>query len=290
MVDFNAFVAELNEEYGTNDDDWDKIQDAKIITFDYDDRGKISGRYKGLFVYRDKNYENVMSPGETWICTLDLNPQTNGNYFAKPLKRIDASFVFELKKDQIGEIAEFIWDKQRDQIEPLMKEKYMQTISTQIAKVIEETKSEYEAQIKEMSQKTQDLEFNEMLNLKIINSLHKEIEDLRVSLQNKPSTSDQTEHKIVQQMSGMGFSLDVSVRRGGPDSIVSEFFDKSRYFIHLSADYRTMIIVPHEEGNVVCIKNEIILVGLNMVSPFSEACDMISKYNPIYGGVQIYLK
>jgi len=81
----------------------------------------------------------------------------------------------------------------------------------------------------------------------------------------------------------------VSVRRDGPDSISSDSFDKSRYFVHLSADHRVIIVRPHNEGDVVCMDNTIVLAGLSLVSTFNGPYEMVSEYNYSYGGILIYL-
>ena len=278
-MEIGDFITGLNEKYGTTDDDWYKIRKAAIVTFEYDDRGNVSGRYKGILVLRDKNYKNVILPGETWICSLEQNLLMSNNYYARPLQRIDSSFMFELKKEQLGEIAETIWEKHRDSIEPLMEDRYGKAIAEEISNAVAQTKAEYESQLKEMSILMQELELKDIENRKIIGSL-----------QNRAPTMDVVNTTISEPAASIGSYPDVSVRRIGPDSITSDFFTSSRYYVHMSADYRTMIIVPNLEGDVVCIDNTITLMGLSAASPFSEPYDMLSEYSPHYGGVQIHLK
>ena len=278
-MDFNDFINRFNQEYGTSNEDWDTLRKSAIITFDYDDRGNISGRYKGVLVYRNKKFENVILPGETWICSLEPNPSSSANYFAKPLQRIDASFMFEMKKDQIDEICETIWNKYRESIEPRLDEKYSDVVKEKIDNAIDKMKDEYETTIRDLIDQIQRLELTIAENEKIIGSL-----------QNKLSCSESREERSVIPGAGFGISLDVKVRRIGADSIFSEFFDKSRYFVHISADHRTMIVVPHRSGDVVCIDQVITLNGLSMISPFTDTYDMICEYNPNYGGAQIFLK
>jgi len=278
-MDFDDFISTMNEQFGMSNDDWDKLKKSAVITFNYDDRGFISGKYKGVTVYRDKNFESVIIPGETWICTLELNSQTSANYFAKPLQKIDASFIFEMRKDQIEEIGETIWNRYRDSIEPTLEEKYKDAVNSKIDAAIDNVKEEYESTIHDLSVKIQELEFTNAENDKIIESL-----------QNELSCSESRESTNPVIGNEFGMPMNISVRRIGADSITSEFFGTSRYSIHISADHRTMIVVPNRSGDVICMDRVITLNGLSIVSPYVEPYDMISEYNPKYGGIQIFLK
>ncbi|MDO5862514.1 MAG: hypothetical protein Q4Q58_06980, partial [Thermoplasmata archaeon] len=84
-MDWNSFVAQTSEKYGLTAADWEPIRTSAIIRFDYDDKGNISGKHRGKVVYRDGYFENIISPGEVWMCELTPNPKTAANYFAKPV-------------------------------------------------------------------------------------------------------------------------------------------------------------------------------------------------------------
>jgi len=278
-MDFNDFIAELNEKFGMADDEWNVIRKSAIVAFDYDDRGNVSGRHKGMVVYRNKKYENEILPGETWICTLEQNPQTGMNYFAKPLKRIDASFMFELKRDQLSEVADCIWNKYRESIEPVMEERHGEKVKAEIINAVGETRSEYESRINEASAKVQELELKDIENRNIISSL-----------QGKLSGAEQAGARGAPPLSAFGAHPDVSVRRVGPDTVASESFVSPRYSVYLSPDYRTLVLVPNTNGDVVCIDGMMTLEGLNAVSPFQDQYDMVCEYSSHYGGVMVHLK
>lgn len=274
-------IEEANEKYGLDDENWENLRDTAILTFMVDDNGNIGATYKGKRVYRHYDSERLIMPGETWICSLVLQTYT---YFAKGLQRVDSSFMFELKKDQKDAIAASIWEKHKNTIEPLLEEKYKDILNNNIAQAIADTKKEYEIAIEKLQEVVRNLEQKETENKNIITSLH---EKLGASEMEKNSIPN------INPVSNMSFyvppQISVSVRRDGPDSISSEMFNKSRYFVHFSADLRIIAVRPHDEGNVVCMNNTIVLAGLSLLSSYSGPQEMVSEYNHIFGGIQIYL-
>ena len=282
-MDFNDFLAEYNEKYGLSEEDWDGLRKNVILSFLEEDGGKVMAWHKGIPVFRHRDSDKVISAGDVWICSLDKSKETY--YFAKGLQRIDSSFVYELKRDQIEEIANITWDKQRVVIEPLLEDRYKNIMEEKLMQAIDDTKEKYEEQLCQMRDSIHQLEQRDAENKKII-----------ASLQEQKKTAKRSEEHAVNETAppvnlADSFSLvkDTAVRRDGPDTISSPFFSRSRYFVHLSADHRLLTIKPHESGNVICIDNTMALAGLNLVSPYEGPCDMISEYSPQYGGLKIYL-
>lgn len=281
-MEFNQWVKDLNEKYGLDDGDWEDIKNTAVLTFLMDESGKISSTYKGIRVYRHYDSERTILPGETWICSL-VSKQTY-NYFARGLQRIDSSFMFELKKDQKDAIASSIWEKHKSTIEPLLEEKYKDILNKNIAQAVADTKKESETVIKELQEAVRSLEQKDAENKNIITSLHDKLNASEAEKMSKPSESP-----IPNMPFYVPSQTSVSVRRDGPDSISSEWFNKSRYFVHLSADQRIIAVRPHDEGNVVCMNNTIVLDGLSLLSSYSGPQEMVSEYNHVFGGIQIYL-
>ena len=283
-MDFHRWVAEENEKFGLVDEDWEDIKNTAVLTFVSEENGSVKSTYKGILVFRHRDSEKTIMPGETWICSL-VSKQTY--YFARGLKRIDSAFMFELKKDQMDAIASGIWEKHRNILEPLMEEKYEDIINKKITQAVEETRLEYETEMSGLKDTIHDLEQKEAENKHIISSLYEKLNDAEVEKNSKPKVEE------IQSLQGLPVytapAMSVSVRRDGPDSISCDMFNRPRYFVHLSADHRIIVVRPHEQGNVVCMNNTIVLEGLAMISSFSGPYDMVSEYNQIYGGIQIYL-
>ncbi|MDR2944348.1 MAG: hypothetical protein LBU81_04600 [Methanosarcinales archaeon] len=280
-MEFNQWVNETNEEFGLADEDWEDIKNTAVLTFLADESGRISSTYKGIRVYRHYDSERTIKSGETWICSL-VSKQAY-NYFARGLQRIDSSFMFELKKDQKDAIASSIWEKHKSTIEPLLEEKYKDILDKNIRQTAADTKKEYEAVVKELQETIRRLEQKEAENKNIITSLHDKLNASEAEKNSKPSES------LIPNAPFNLSQIYVSVRRDSPDSISSEWFNKSRYFVHLSADQRMIAVRQHDEGNVVCMNNTIVLEGLSLLSSYSGPREMVSEYNHILGGIQIYL-
>ena len=157
-MDYLDWIRENNEKYGTTDEDWDPLSKAGVVRFDYDDKGYVSGMYRGKKVYRDNNHELDINPGDIWIVSLSLNPSTGANYFAKPLQRIDGSFLYEMKKDDIDSLSKYIWENNRTILEPLLEERYKGVMNEQIAKAVKEQTETYESQISDLNAEITELQ------------------------------------------------------------------------------------------------------------------------------------
>ncbi len=280
-MDFNDFLKEYSEKYGVVDEDWNNLKKNVILTF-FEEEDRVLSKYKGIPVFRHKTTESNISPGETWICSLD-DKQTY--YFAKGLQRIDSSFMYELKKDQIDEMAAAVWNKQRHIIEPMLEEKYKEEMKDKISEAVESERKEQTVQIEALKEQIHQLEQKDVENKQII-----------ASLTDKINNASAVETKRGDILVGETFlhapdkAADMHIYRDGPDTISSPMFDRPRYFVHLSTDHRILLIKPHDSGNVVCINNALVLYGLSLVSQYEGPCEMTSEYNPKYGGIQVYLR
>lgn len=121
---------------------------VSAVSFHEDRIGNISGRFRGAVVLRDRASEGIIRPGETWFCSLRLNPVGLGNYFASAIRKVDASFFMELEEDRKREIAEILWNNSRSEIIPLMME--MHAVSRELH---ERISGEYERRIAELTER-----------------------------------------------------------------------------------------------------------------------------------------
>jgi hypothetical protein len=279
-MEFNDFKKEYGEKYGLADEEWDNQKKNVILSF-IDEDGKVISWYKGMPVFRHRSSESSIQSGQTWICSL-YDKQTY--FFATGLQKIDSSFMYELKRDQIDEIAAVIWKDQRMTIEPLLEDKYSEVINNRIAAAVDKERKELGVQIENLKEQAHQLEQKDAENKQIIASLEDKI--------NKAPATRQKKDQPRPDMAGpclLDQAIEVHVSRDGPDAISSPMFDRTRYFVHLSADHRIMLVRPHDDGNVVCMNNSMILSGLSLISQFERPYEMTSEYNPKYGGIQIYL-
>ncbi len=274
--------------------------EAGVVRFDYDDRSNVSGMYHGKRVYRDNNHILDISPGEIWIVSLSLNPSTGQNYFAKPLKRIDGSFLYEMKKDQIDSLSKYLWENNRTILQPFLQEIYESVMNEQIAKAVREQTASLEKTIADLSAQIDGLNRIKEEDSKIIAAKEDEVELLKAELlmmESKPSEAAGTQSSAPRppEDSPEGFAEKLKpskhpIIRTGPDTLRSDGFRKSRYFVHLSADHKTLLIRDDPNGNVVCIDSTLTLAGLSTVLPFDSERPMESEYSPRYGGTLVTLR
>lgn len=273
---------DLSNNYKIDDRDLDNLRRTAVLTFVNDNHGNISSRYNGRLVYRDRASIEVIRPGETWIVALIPNPSSDRNYFAAAIQRIDSSFLFELKKDQIDEIADALWNTQREKIEPIIIEKYAELHRSEVEKEVETAMTSVNAELSAAKDKLSALEKRNMEDTKIIESMRAQLErrSFEVPVIRRGTRTEASDPFQIP---------DVTVRRIGPDTITSEFFTKDRYSVHVSADLRLMVMVPDPDGTVICIDHIITLQGLNTIKPYSgNESDMVTKYSPEYGGVAVF--
>ena len=295
-LDWYDFVANASQEYGLQDSDWDPLRRSAVIRFDYDEKGFVSGVYQGKPVYRDSNHELDINPGDIWIVSLTMNYKTNNNYFAKPLQKVDGAFLYQMKKEQIDELSMHLWESNRMVLEPFLEERYKDVMSEQISKAVKAQTEELEKTVSDLqAQLAEQKKINEE-DKSIIESNEEKIRLLSAKvlvMENEPGSTpaprvEAKEERHIQQFELSSVRKAV-VERSGPDMLRSEVFDKSRYYVNLSADHRIVLVRENKNGNVVCVDNTIMLDGLNTILPFEEECLMNCEYNNRYGGYVVYL-
>ncbi|MGI6008607.1 MAG: hypothetical protein ACOX8X_00540 [Methanomethylophilus sp.] len=273
--------------YGITDGDWDYATQATVLTFERDKKDNVSSIYKGKFVYRDHSSEDVILPGETWIVSLFLNPKTELNYFAKGIMRVDAKFFFDLEKDQREEIVEALWKTCRKEIEDDLAERFETERRPLLDKEIREKTAALEAELADSKAKVASLENKIEEDTQIIDSLKK-----RQTLEEAAVPAGASDMKSVPGFEAVEsiFSGDIEVRRIGPDTIYSQQFSNGRYNAHVSADRRMLLMVPSNDGQVLCLDGYVTIAGLNSMAEYNgEEHALTSKYSPAYGGVLIFI-
>lgn len=283
-MDFNDFVRDNAEKYGMDLNELHYLNNkTAILIFRRDEKNNVTARSAGEVIFRDYNTEHIVHENEIWLCTIER--ASNASY-AKPIQKIDASFLFELKRDQIDDLTAKIWELNRSTLEPRLEEMYKEQTERSIAKIAADNKEEYDKKNRELRETIQQLEKTLDEDRSIIESLQSRLKDM----DNAGMNSIQSPSTLMTDAGGLFELAKVKVRRTGPDQIFSESFRCSRYFVHVSADSRLMVIRPHEAGNVICVNNTIVLAGLNVLSPFSQEEDMLSDYSVKFGGIGVLLK
>lgn len=297
-MDFNEFGKYLNEEYGVDENDLSRYKKSIIVSFETRDDGKVFAKYRGKTVYRHRDYENEINSGETWICSIDTGYEDNWS-FAKPIMKIDSSFMYELKKDQIDEIATVVWEKQKQSILPFLEEKYHDINEATVAQLMKTQKEQYDAEIARLKNKITTLELENKTAQDIIEEMENihatEIEKL-ASTPLKQKADPDAKEKIKTfdkgpEPNNIQSSKDEKIfaRRTGTNAIESNYFTKMRYYVHFSPDYSVLSIQAHNHGNVYCKDQKIELAGLDVISNYIENTDLTFDINQYEHEMIIYL-
>ncbi len=85
-------------------------------------RGYVSGTWNGMPVYRHREYEDVIKPGTTWLCTLTLNPKTGENYFAAPVREVTREDVAEHIAGHTDEVLGIMLESHREDLVSILAE------------------------------------------------------------------------------------------------------------------------------------------------------------------------
>lgn len=203
----------------------------------------------------------------TWICALESD---KGMYRATPVKKVDASFFLELKRDQKDEIVSELWEKHRDELIPMLKEYYSETLAHDIQMAVNEAVSAKDSEIDSLKSENEALKNTVHANELIIEDLKKKSQSAVPAAEQMITFEGAVKSKIV-------------VTRTSPDTIASPFFTAHKYFVHINRNLDTLMIQPHDYGTVVCINNALLLSGLGVISTYTEDAELPSEYVPDKG-------
>ncbi len=229
-----------------------------ILNFRTTDIG-LRAKYHKLAVYPDLGCSN-MTEG-TWICTLEKMKDV---YRATPVRKLDASFFMELKREQKDEIIEALWDDHRDELLPELREYYSEILKADIEKAVDERTKTLGEEISRLKDEKSELQRTIDANEAIINSM----QTIRF---------DQTGVEDMVPFNDV-VSSKLTVRRITADTISCPLFTSHKYFVHVSRNLKKMVIKPHDYGTVVCVNNTLLLSGLGTISTFTGEMEMTAEY------------
>jgi len=285
-VDFLDFQKKFQEQYGIIDQDMAKIRKIHILTFRTAEDGRILSRLStGGIVFRHKETGMNINSGETWVCEVI---ERNTTFFATGLLKLDAKFFFDLRSDQVEELASIVWEKNRSILEPRFEEMYLAQMREKLDEKLSESKKREEEANSRVEELKREIEALNIKNKMVIAAMESEL----AALKEKKTTETHAPPSESQVNIEERYFANVhpKIRRIGPDEIFSEDFRHRNYFVHISADQSAMTIRPHDQGTVVCVDKKITLNGLGIISPYSGPTDMPAEYNPKYGAYLVMIK
>lgn len=261
MFEFRNMMA---QDYNISDVDMGLYDRVAVVKFDYDERGVVSGRCRFGIVFRDRDSESTILPGETWVCSLTQN--TPRQYFGKALMKVDASLLYGLTVEQLEGITDALWENQKDDILAIMEEKYRNSVEEEIQARITEQVKTYQDRIEEMESNIIALEKKNDEYLIKLGEADDAMAEMKIRMQKaeggaapRPAEKPKTGHQ--------GFK----VLRVAEEKIYSESFRDGTYRIFFTADGRSVRIIPSQKGKAVCIDGMLTVNGLDRYAPFGDA-------------------
>ena len=291
-----------------------------ILTFILDRNGtNVISLQNGCIIFVNRDFQFEVSVGDTWICKL--TPAHNCAY-ATPLMKITLNDVLNFNEQLRENVLRVLWQKHGSDLKVIFDNRYKSELQSKIA---EELKTDYEEKINRISKEKEEIEdelhqtrfqlksqetssavdLEEFIFLGTDDKVTKSDPNMDlpkspefqsdVVVESYPIRSTDGSPPSVGQISAPQIKRTVAVTqkyevmRIGPDTISSPSFTDNNYFVHISPDYKLLVIRPDEDGDVYCINKMIRLKDLGLVSGFTSRKFLAAEYNEQYRGMLVRL-
>lgn len=282
-MDFQQFVKDYSEQHGIDNVNLSCLNKIRVVKFDVDERGYISGKVLEGIVYRHREYESTINAGEMWICELQENVKNCRQHFAKPIMKVDASFIYDLTSSQLGELAQYIWKNNRDSIEGMLKEEYADTIEKMAEEKAEDMSKRNQDEIDALNGEISSLRKTNTQLQECLDMTDEAILELKDTLTQERAVKTQCQKEIVLLRSQLDTARrDTVVRkdcdhviRMAPNYLYSEDLMDGKYSVYVTANKSKLLIERNDRGRMTCTNNTLQLFGFDNILPF----DTVEKLN-----------
>ncbi len=309
----------------SDDEETEKLLDEfsnqlHILTFRLNRNGSdVISDCNGRIVFVNRDFQFEVSVGDTWICKL--TPAQNCAY-ATPLMKITLNDVLNFNEQLRENVLGILWQKHGSDLKVIFENRYKNELQSKIA---EEFKTDYEEKINRISKEKEEIEdelhqtrfqlksqdtsssvdLDEFILLGTDDIVTKS--DPNVGLSKPPESQSKgvvgsntvrstdgnpppvSQISVPQIKRAAAVTQKYDVIRIGPDTISSPSFTDNKYFVHISPDYKLLLIRPDEDGDVYCINKMIRLKDLGLVSGFTSKKYLVAEYNEQYRGMLVRL-
>ncbi len=322
-MDFRKWQASQKSESGDNTEELvtEFSKEMYLLTFNLDKKGtNIVSQHNGCIVFVDRNFQYEVSVGDTWICELT---RANNCAYARPIVKITLNNILNFNEQLRENVLNVLWKKYSNDLKVIFENRYKSELQN---KITEDIKTDYIDKLARITKQKDEIE-NELLQTKIQLESQRDFvpytnEDFIILGSNdKNSKNDSSEapasgikatpsdvidryptRNTTEQQPTLIAQRDIpqikrvapvtqkfEVERIGPDSLRSPSFTDTRYFVHISPDYKLLVIRPNEEGNVYCLNKVIRLKDLGLVSGFADKKFLFAEYSELYEGMIVRL-
>ncbi|MFA6804992.1 MAG: hypothetical protein WCR17_03325 [Candidatus Methanomethylophilaceae archaeon] len=266
-----------------------------LLKFAYDKKNNLSSCHKGTIVFVSQNYEGTVRDGEVWICNIERSDRC---WYATPLRQVDDQFYMGLTHGQIGEMAKYLWETDREMLMPYIEETASGKLRTEIDNLKKELDSSAESYSSAESQILTLKEEREKL-LKEIEALRsKEDSSVAEETESRKLMDENTELKCrVKELQHQLMSLrnrmvceaddsepqckatvrsfaDRSVILSGPNELYSRSFKDGRYDVRTDICGTKIVIRQDDNGQAESVNGMIVLDDLENFVEFSERTEL----------------
>ena len=275
-MDFNEFKAEFAMKYGDVDTNLSYLNKIRVVPFDVDERGNISGKIQEGLVYRHREYENIIKAGEMWVCLLQENIKGHRQYFATPIQKVDAEFIYGLRHDQMKEMAEYIWRNNRDSVISLLRDEIDAEVESKVDERTSDLSERYSTECSDLKAKVENLE-NEKKDMEsrldmadsLILELKNDVSEKQKLVNNCQEEIISLKNRMDRMKVGQSFREEGCIVRKESDTLYFPSLDDGRYKVCISADLSQMTIEENPRGKVSCNDGIMRIDGLNDLIPFT---------------------
>ena len=221
--------------------------DLALLRF-YEYRGKVMSWHNESPVYGHKNYDPIKA-GESWYCRLEKNNGQNGlNYFAIPIRSVDADLLYELCPEHRADLTRIIIEEFPEEARLL------------IGGTVDNAESEKDGQSSRIQEQAVG---------NVVESVGDVVSDESSSV--APPTIDES----------------TSVVRSGPTALSSNHFINGKYDVFISRDHRKIRIIQRFNGALVCSDHTIVVPGLDSMIPYNGEIAYNPSVNENSGAITI---
>lgn len=293
-VDFNDFLRKMAEQEARAK----RADDIQLITFSANpepNRKIPIARHPatGLIVFPDTHrLGGQIKPGETYFCEITdhVSPEGKKVHYANPIQRIDASFLFDLRPEQVAKIVEVL---QQSAPNPLLEQARAQ-IQEQVQEAarpqIDSLAIERDAAKAEVERLKGEMNRVQEANA----GLRRQIGELEKE-HAPPAGAPSSEHVVPPVAAsptmwlpwGTNASSVQLVRRTAEEELEGTVFQDGHYFVHISPDRRLLFIHSHPEGNLPAFGGKLKVPGLAFLRPFQKAEALPARVDLRNGGLLV---
>lgn len=209
-------------------------------------KGKVQAMYRGRPVYGHRDYDPIKA-NEVWYCQLEINAR-GGNYFARPIWRVDGNFLYALNPEFRHDLAKVFLEHFPEEVRALLQ--------TEVE--LDDTEEVREDGTDESGDGGSGSAVSDQPEIGRVDDIQEDLE----------ADADR-------------------ISRPKIDTIRSELFADGWYDVCISRNHSVMRMRPRQQGGIRCKDHELCIYGLDALIPLEGSTLRISSINEKTGIIKI---